>query len=249
MGLLNNVLPKPVVRYLQETIGVPEPRDKSLDYVNTLVVLQVPRKGYSGVGFDLSFQYLKELVRSLYDNCEAILRCEMYRYGWMNEDYVVHLNIRFDSESSAQNLTLDEIPLQTWLEHGELRGWWKCALYQQGYELVAGFDRGRSGRIVLEPDTRPWVLERKKEPYSEDPLRKIEAALKAEYEENERRALARAQKRGQTTGRSEATAGPSKAKDMPEAAGSSGATYPKAGEDAVELETMSEVRKGKQRMP
>ncbi|KAL8702604.1 MAG: hypothetical protein Q9201_004236 [Fulgogasparrea decipioides] len=248
MSFLNQVLPNPVIRYLRDTIGVPEPRDKSLDYVDTLVVLQVPRKEFGRFGFDLSLQYLKELVRSLYDNCEAILRCEMYRYGWVNEDYVVHLNIRFDSESSAQNLTLDDIPLQTWLEHGELRGWWKCALYQQGYELVAGFDRGRSGRTVLEPDRRPWVLERKKGPYSEDPLAKMQAALKAEYEENERKALARAQKRGQIAGSSKAT-GPSEAKVVSEAAGSLGATHTKAGEDSIGLEAMSEVRKGKQRMP
>lgn len=92
MGFLARILPKPVSRYLRKALDVPNhPRDKSLDYFDSLIILQLSRHDFGGLQLGWSLQHLQNLTRSLFDNCAQVLRCEVHGYAYKDEDYVVHI--------------------------------------------------------------------------------------------------------------------------------------------------------------
>lgn len=49
---------------------------------------------------------------------------------------------------------IDEVDFQIWLGIKEDEGCWTCCMYHMGFTLVAGFDRGRSGRTILPSSPR-----------------------------------------------------------------------------------------------
>ncbi|KAL9028958.1 MAG: hypothetical protein Q9196_002747 [Gyalolechia fulgens] len=64
------------------------------------------------------------------------------------------VRLRFTNKDSARNFVVDEKDFQNWLAQGEDKGYWTCCMYQVGFALVAGFDRGRSGRTIISSHPR-----------------------------------------------------------------------------------------------
>ncbi|KAL9051947.1 MAG: hypothetical protein Q9206_004508 [Seirophora lacunosa] len=74
--------------------------------------------------------------------------------------------IRFRNRNCADSLTVDGMTFQDWLVKGEEDGLWQCGVYEHDIHLIAGYDRGESGRTELlsaEPDTGSKQTAAKKE--------------------------------------------------------------------------------------
>lgn len=88
MGALARILPRPIYRYLQKTVNPPKkPQDKSKQYTDVLVILQISRDV-----MDSSLGLLKRLVRSFHENLPDMIRCEMHAHLIKGEDCMVHLS-------------------------------------------------------------------------------------------------------------------------------------------------------------
>lgn len=135
---------------------------------------------------------------------------------------------------------VEGLDFQVWLMLGEDRGAWTCCLYQHGFTLMAGFDRGRSGRTILTTDGR--LEANKSAPTSRpNPTRKPAATNKSTTSskvETQMPAI-----------KPEAGYEDIELQDMSKAHGSSEtpAAEEGAGYEDIEMKEMSEVRRGKQR--
>ncbi|KAL8936263.1 MAG: hypothetical protein Q9216_005025 [Gyalolechia sp. 2 TL-2023] len=155
MGMLFRVLPVPVFRFLKKTINPPKaPEDKYQNYTDLLVILEISRDV-----MDSSLQLLRSLVRSFNESLPGMIRCDMHAHLMEGQDCTVHLLLRFTNEDSARNFVVEEVDFQVWLTLGEENGYWTCCTYQMGFTLVAGFDRGRSGRTTLSSHRRTEARE------------------------------------------------------------------------------------------
>ncbi|KAL8830998.1 MAG: hypothetical protein Q9170_005483 [Blastenia crenularia] len=147
MGVLRKVLPDRIYRFLQKAINPPKfPKGKSKRFTRLFTTLQISQDVLNS-----SLKVLKDLVGSLHDNVPDIIRCELHINIVKGAGSVVHILLRFQDEDSARNLTVDGSTFQEWLESGEEMGRWTCCMYQEGFNLVAGFDRGELGRKILVP--------------------------------------------------------------------------------------------------
>ncbi|KAI4090113.1 MAG: hypothetical protein LQ339_008426 [Xanthoria mediterranea] len=148
MGILSTILPNHALKHLQRAIQPPKPQQEELlHYSDTLIILKVPQDDS-----ECAFGVLNTLVSSVQDSCPDILRCEMYGYISKHADVEIHLTLRFSSNLSAVNFQVDGLFLKDWLERWEGKGFWTCDLYHEAIKMVAGFDRGKSGRTILDPD-------------------------------------------------------------------------------------------------
>ncbi|KAL8942528.1 MAG: hypothetical protein Q9211_001353 [Gyalolechia sp. 1 TL-2023] len=231
MGMLSRVLPAPVFRFLKKAINPPKaPEDKSKQYTDLLVMLEISRDA-----MDSSLQLLRSLVRSFHDSLPDMIRCEMHAHLIEGQDCTVHLLIRFTNKDSARNFVVDEKDFQNWLAQGEDKGYWTCCMYQVGFALVAGFDRGRSGRTIL--SSHPRAKARKTTPAPRPtPTRKSAMASIP---------TAISQQEGKGTGTAKQSETPS---IEPEVGYEDiGMQEIPAAKEEVSHEEMSEVRRGKRR--
>ncbi|KAL9000369.1 MAG: hypothetical protein Q9188_005678 [Gyalolechia gomerana] len=225
MGMLSRILPAPVFRFLKKTINPPKaPQDKSKQYTDLLVILEISRDV-----MDSSLELLRSLVRSFHDSLPDMIRCEMHAHLIEGQDCTVHLLLRFTNRESARNFVVDEVDFQFWLALGEDKGYWTCCMYQMGFTLVAGFDRGRSGRKIL--SSHPRVKARKTTPAPKPtPTRKSATTSKQKGKGKEM-----AKKSETPLIKPEAGYEDIEMQEIP------------AAEEEVSHEEMSEVRRGKQR--
>ncbi|KAI4246437.1 MAG: hypothetical protein L6R42_009905 [Xanthoria sp. 1 TBL-2021] len=137
MGVLSKILPNPTFKYLQRAIDPPQPQpEKLLHYSDTLVILKVPQDGS-----ECAFQLLHDFVNSVHDSCPDILRATKMLDS-----------LRFSSNLNAMYFQVDGLFFKDWLEQWEAKGLWTCDLYHEAIKMVAGFDRGKSGRAILSPN-------------------------------------------------------------------------------------------------
>ncbi|KAL8988267.1 MAG: hypothetical protein Q9177_002631 [Variospora cf. flavescens] len=145
MVQLSEILPRPVYRWLQKTVGVANPpKAKQEDYLDLFVLLRVSRNV-----LPQSLHHLKQLVGSFHDNNPPILRCEVHCMDHDEHACVVNMLLRFGDRALAPSLTVDGTTFQDWLVKGEEGGFWECGVYEHDIDLITGYDRGGSGRTIL----------------------------------------------------------------------------------------------------
>ncbi|KAL9600320.1 MAG: hypothetical protein Q9219_003270 [cf. Caloplaca sp. 3 TL-2023] len=218
MGWLSKTLPAPVYRSFKKFVNPPKPpQDKSKEYSDLYVRLEIPR----GV-LESSLEQLQDLVRSFHEEVPEIIR------------------VRFNNKDSARGLMVHGMTFQEWLELMEETGSWDCRLYQHNLTLVAGFDRGRSGRTVLDPQqlTEPNQSTRSRRPRpTRIPSKAKKPTTIAKREEETSRVPGLKPSAGHEDIQMD---------NLPEGRGEHQGLVEY---DGTEVEQMSEVRRGKQKVP
>ncbi|KAI4108709.1 MAG: hypothetical protein L6R37_000873 [Teloschistes peruensis] len=155
---LRRVLPKPIYRMLKNFVNPPKAIDRSLNYFDLAITLDVRRDTNVKMGHLDALEWLKQANRAFHDTSPQVLRCEMHDYTYSDTNIKVHINIRFDSQRSYENFTCQGVSLDKWiLDMESTTEWWTIDLYQRGINLLAGFDRGGSGRSLMVPADEPKV--------------------------------------------------------------------------------------------
>ncbi|KAL8662907.1 MAG: hypothetical protein Q9202_004329 [Teloschistes flavicans] len=235
VSTLRKVLPKPIYRTLRNFVNPPKASLRSLKYHDTFIILQVHRNKNGQLGPTDALEWLQQACHHFHTTSPQILRCEMHHYTYPNMDIKVHINIRFDSWHSAETFTFQGVSLYHWLMEVETTtSCWTCELYQQGIGLLAGFDRGGSGRNVMVA--------------AEDALVKPSGRNSSSAD--------RRSKSLKTKERAEASPSADSPKAQEESVDSGSIPLRKCNprldaiaeeQEEIELEEMSEVRRGKQR--
>ncbi|KAL9576740.1 MAG: hypothetical protein Q9212_006853 [Teloschistes hypoglaucus] len=242
VSTLRRFLPKPIYRILRNFVNPPKPIDRSLTYFDLFIILDVRRNTNVKMGHLDALEWLKQANRSFHDTCPQILRCEMHSYTYSDTNIKVHINIRFDSQHSYENFTYQGVALERWiLDVEDTTDWWIVDLYQQRIDLLAGFDRGGSGRNLMVPADEPKVK----------PIARTSSSA-IRHESSEKKESAEA---SSSAGPSKSSAGPSKIKVESVGSGSipfrrkSNARLDPIAEEGeeIELKEMSDVQKGKLR--
>ncbi|KAL9579034.1 MAG: hypothetical protein Q9203_006871 [Teloschistes exilis] len=212
----------------------------SLNYFDLAIILDVRRDTNVKMGHLDALEWLKQANRAFHDTSPQILRCEMHDYTYSDTNIKVHINIRFDSQRSYENFTYQGVSLDKWiLDMESTTEWWTIDLYQRGINLLAGFDRGGSGRSLMAPADEPKVKPN---------VRTNSSAIRHESSKKKESAEA-----SSSAGPSQSNAGSSKIKEESVVSGSiplrrknNPRLDPIAEEgEEIEMEEMLEVRWGK----
>ncbi|KAL8964401.1 MAG: hypothetical protein Q9183_004477 [Haloplaca sp. 2 TL-2023] len=113
-----------------------------------LVIVRVDTSD-GGKILEIANQFLQDFAKSLMNNYPHALRCEIQGFPKKSAEYRIHFQVRFTNESYAQQLVVGGSSLKGWFEDGELNGLWTCLVLRGGVDLLAGYDRARPGGATL----------------------------------------------------------------------------------------------------
>ncbi|KAL8871162.1 MAG: hypothetical protein Q9174_002947 [Haloplaca sp. 1 TL-2023] len=233
-------------RHALKKIVNPVPPRLTSKYYDMLAILSVDNSD-GGKVLDIAIQYLQGTVQSLLNKYPHALRCELSGFAEKQAEYRIHfhtervsIRIRFTNESFAQQLVVGGSSLKVWFENGELNGLWTCLVLHGGVDLLAGYDRARLGGATL-ITSNPVITSTSKTPIKKS-AREVSSAPVEHHDPWEGSSSQAIKQATGDLGSEDIKIRDFGAEETEDVTGRL-----QEGDDSIELEEMSEVRRGKQR--